>query len=147
MPLEIVHADMAELKADALVVEVTVGRGGPINQAADKVKDVFGLDTPLEAGMADIELAKSGPAKFNILAALPAWQGGDAGEMKLLGECCANAMNLARELGFRSVAFPLLGAGSGYPEEPALRMEKAVLDVALVNDNMRVIIALAPSGD
>lgn len=53
-------------------------------------------------------------------------------------------MSLAREFGLRSVAFPLLGTESGYPEDLALRTEKAVLNVALVNDNMKIILVLAP---
>lgn len=70
--------------------------------------------------------------------------GGGAGEQDALARACANAMSLAREFGLRSVAFPLLGTESGYPEDLALRTEKAVLNVALVNDNMKIILVLAP---
>ncbi len=147
MPLEIIHGDIAEVEAEAVAVELSIAPGGLAKQVLDKMKESFGLDTPLEPGMADVELAKSGKARFVIRAAIPKWQGGGAGELDALAKACANAMSLAREFGFRTVAFPLLGAKDGYPAEQALKIEKAVLNVALVNDNMRIILVLAPDGD
>lgn len=144
MPLEIVRGDIAEVEAEAAAVELSIAPGGRAKQMLDKMKESFGLDTPLEPGMADIELAKSGRTRFVIRAAIPKWQGGGAGEQDALARACANAMSLAREFGLRSVAFPLLGTESGYPEDLALRTEKAVLNVALVNDNMKIILVLAP---
>lgn len=86
MPLEIVRGDIAEVEAEAAAVELSIAPGGRAKQMLDKMKESFGLDTPLEPGMADIELAKSGRTRFIIRAAIPKWQGGGAGEQDALAK-------------------------------------------------------------
>jgi len=48
------------------------------------------------------------------------WRGGDAGEAEQLASCHRRAVELAAELGDRSVAFPAISTGAyGYPPELA----------------------------
>jgi Predicted phosphatase homologous to the C-terminal domain of histone macroH2A1 len=53
----------------------------------------------------------------------PVWRGGEAGEAELLAECHRRALEVAQELGARSVAFPAISCGVyGYPVEQAARI-------------------------
>ena len=50
----------------------------------------------------------------------PVWRGGDAGEPELLVSCHRRSLDVARELGARTVAFPAISCGIyGYPAELA----------------------------
>lgn len=140
MPMEIINANIDDLDVEAVVAEVTIEPDSLKKRIVDKAKQSFGLDEPLEAGMADVELAKSGKAKFVISAGIPKWQGGEAGEQSKLATACANAISLARNFGFRTIAFPLLGAKSGYPADLALRTVKGIISVALVNDDIKILL-------
>jgi len=57
------------------------------------------------------------------------WRGGDQGEPDLLASCYRNALRIATEHGFRTVAFPSISTGIyGYPVSMAAT--KAVATVA-----------------
>jgi O-acetyl-ADP-ribose deacetylase (regulator of RNase III) len=59
-------------------------------------------------------------ARFVIHAVGPIWSGGDSGEPQLLASCHRRAIELADELGCRSVAFPAISTGAyAYPAELA----------------------------
>jgi O-acetyl-ADP-ribose deacetylase (regulator of RNase III) len=48
------------------------------------------------------------------------WRGGDRGERELLDSCHRRSLDVARELGARTVAFPAISCGVyGYPPELA----------------------------
>ena len=60
------------------------------------------------------------PARHVLHAVGPIWRGGKAGEEELLASCHRRAIELAAELGVRSVAFPAISTGAyGYPVELA----------------------------
>jgi O-acetyl-ADP-ribose deacetylase len=60
------------------------------------------------------------PARYVIHAVGPIWHGGDEREAELLASCHRRAIELAEELGCRSVAFPAISTGAyGYPVELA----------------------------
>jgi len=60
------------------------------------------------------------PARHVIHAVGPVWSGGDAGEPELLGSAYRRSLEVAEELGCRTVAFPALSTGIyGYPPELA----------------------------
>lgn len=63
------------------------------------------------------------PAKWVIHAVGPVWQGGDRGESGLLASCYRRSLQVADEVGARSVAFPAISTGVyGYPKEAAARI-------------------------
>jgi O-acetyl-ADP-ribose deacetylase (regulator of RNase III) len=63
----------------------------------------------------------------------PVWRGGAEGEPELLASCHRRALEVAAELGCRSVAFPAISTGVyGYPVELA-----APIAVASVREALR----------
>ncbi|MTH79536.1 macro domain-containing protein [Paracoccus aestuariivivens] len=51
------------------------------------------------------------------------WQGGGQGEDELLAACYRNSLNLAREHGLESIAFPAISTGIfGFPADRAARI-------------------------
>ena len=70
------------------------------------------------------------PAGYVIHTVGPIWRSGSAGEAEILAGCYRSCLAIARERGFRDVAFPAISTGIyGYPRE-----EAACVAVASVRD-------------
>ena len=68
------------------------------------------------------------PARWVIHAVGPVWEGGDKGEAELLASCYRRSLEVADELGARTVAFPAISTGVyGYPKEEAARIAVATI--------------------
>jgi O-acetyl-ADP-ribose deacetylase (regulator of RNase III) len=81
------------------------------------------------------------PAKHVIHAVGPVWHGGDAGEPQLLASAYRRSLEVAGELGCRTVAFPALSTGIyGYPVELAAPVSvSAVRELADRFDEVRFV--------
>jgi len=63
------------------------------------------------------------PARWIIHTVGPVWHGGDRGEPALLASCYRRSLEVAEDLGARTVAFPAVSTGVyGYPREAAARV-------------------------
>jgi O-acetyl-ADP-ribose deacetylase (regulator of RNase III) len=119
--------DITTLAVDAIVnaanTSLAPGGGvcGAIHRAAGpKLATACAEAAPCPTGEARITPAFALPARFVIHAVGPVWRGGQHGEEALLASAYRASLELARQAGARSVAFPAISTGIyGYPLDRA----------------------------
>jgi O-acetyl-ADP-ribose deacetylase (regulator of RNase III) len=128
--IEVIRADIAKLKVDAIVNAANTsllgggGVDGAIHRAAGpgllaECRKLGGCAT----GDAKITRGHDLPARFVIHAVGPVWHGGTFGEDRLLASCYATALRLAQEHELSSLAFPAISCGVyHFPLERAARL-------------------------
>jgi O-acetyl-ADP-ribose deacetylase len=122
-----VVGDLTEQHVDAIVnaaneaLVAAAGVCGAIRRAGgDEIFDECARLSGCATGDAKATGAGRLPAKYVIHAVGPIWRGGGAGEPELLASAYRRALEVAAELGCRSIAFPAISTGIyGYPPELA----------------------------
>ena len=140
--LEIIEADITTLDVDAIVnaANRTLRGGGGVDGAIHRAAGPELLAECLTlggcaTGEAKITRGYRLKARAVIHTVGPVWQGGAAGEAKLLANAYANSLVLARSHGARSLAFPAISTGAyGFPEELAADIALGTVVDALHGD-------------
>lgn len=129
--VEAVRGDITTLEVDAIVnaanSSLSAGGGvdGAIHAAAGRAQ--------LQAACAELGGCNPGdakatpgfmlPARFIIHTVGPVWRGGFRGESEILASCYRRSLEVADEIGARSVAFPAISTGAfGYPPDLAAKL-------------------------
>jgi O-acetyl-ADP-ribose deacetylase len=130
--IDVVRGDITKQRVDAIVNaannELAGGGGvdGAIQHAAGPELLTAGLAlAPCKTGDAVVTPAfdLDPPIHHVIHTVGPVWHGGGRGEPELLASCYRRSLELADEVGARTVAFPAISTGVyGYPREEAARI-------------------------
>jgi O-acetyl-ADP-ribose deacetylase (regulator of RNase III) len=152
--LEAVRGDITTLEVDAIVNaangSLSAGGGvdGAIHAAAGRAQ--------LQAACAELGGCNPGdakatpgfmlPARFIIHTVGPVWRGGFRGESEILASCYRRSLEVADEIGARTVAFPAISTGAyGYP--PDLAAKVAVDTIRYADTAVEKVMLVALDSD
>ena len=127
MPFSIERNDLALMEVDAIVIAANeyLKIGGGVGEAVARVAGVEELQAacdelaPCPTGHAVATPGFALPARLIVHAVGPVWIDGDHGEEQLLAQTYASALECAVEHDARTIAMPLISAGS-FGFDPAL---------------------------
>lgn len=149
MALEARRGDITKLEVDAIVnaANNALARGGGVCGA------IFAAaGRQLDAACAAIGHCATGdavvtdgfdlPARWIVHTVGPVWHGGNHGEAELLASCYRRSIEVAREVGARTIAFPAISTGIyGYPRRDAAEIAVRTLRACAADLDLVLLVA------
>ncbi len=142
MGIEVVKGDITTLGVDAIVNAANTsllgggGVDGAIHRAAgrellEECRTLNGCET----GQSKITNGYNLPCKYVIHTVGPVWHGGKYNERELLKSCYITALELAKEKGIKTIAFPAISCGVyHFPVEEACEIAMNTVKEFLENN-------------
>jgi len=152
MRIQVVQADITQLPLDAIVNAASpslLGGGGvdgAIHRAAGpgllaecRALPLLAPGVRCPTGEARLTAGHALPARHVVHTVGPVWEGGEAGEARLLEACYRNTLRLAHAHGIASIAFPAISCGVyGYPPCDAVPIAVASVRTLLAEHDRRI---------
>lgn len=144
-------ADITVLEVDVVVnaANTSLAGGGGVDGAIHRAAGAAELHAACRAlggctpGDAKATPGFGLPATWIVHAVGPVWRGGDAGEERVLASCYRRSVEVAEELGARSIAFPAISTGVyGFPADRAAAVAVATL-ASLETETVDQVILVA----
>ena len=150
MPFEIVRNDITKMHVDAIVnpsntnLFGTAGVDGAIHKIeGSRLKDKTAKIGEIAPGQSVLTKSFNLPSDYIIHTVGPVWKDGTYGEEEILRSCYKNSLELAKEQGFESIAFPLIASGSyGYPKDIALTIAVSSIGEFLLFNEITVYLVV-----
>lgn len=151
MYLEIIREDITKMKVDAIVNpsnrSLLVGDlksvSGQIYNAAgfDELNEATRIYSPIDWSVAIITPAFNLASKYVIHVANPIWFDGKHNEIELLRKSYQNIFQCVLDQKLKSVAFPLLSAGTyGWPKDQALQIALSEIQAFIMHHEIKVYL-------